>query len=154
MSKCFNDAECNNLWELFITDYPAASRSTKSQTFKKWKTGTYEGSVNANAVVVKYYGQEKQDKKEREFSDWADEKTRELDQEYHDIGVERAKLAGEQSTLDRNKKVHNIRDKSLQETREIIKIMRLKLKEEMSDFEYQKWVGNTFSRDNAAGYGL
>ena len=154
MSKCFNDAECKILWEMFITDYPAASRSTKSQTFKKWKTGTYEGSVNANAVVVKYYAQQEQDKKEQEFSDWADEKTRELDQEYHDIGVERAKLAGEQSTLDRNKKVHNIRDKSLQETREIIKIMRLKLKEEMNDFEYQNWAGNTFSRNITSAYGL
>ena len=139
---------------MFITDYPGASRSTKSQNIKKWKTGTYEGSINANAVVVKYYAQQEQDKKEQEFSDWADEKTRELDQEYHDIGVERAKLAGEQSTLDRNKKVHNIRDKSLQETREIIKIMRLKLKEEMNDFEYQNWAGNTFSRNITSAYGL
>ena len=154
MSKCFNDAECKILWEMFITDYPGASRSTKSQNIKKWKTGTYESSINANAVVVKYYAQQEQDKKEQEFSDWADEKTRELDQEYHDIGVERAKLAGEQSTLDRNKKVHNIRDKSLQETREIIKIMRLKLKEEMNDFEYQNWAGNTFSRNITSAYGL
>tara|TARA_R110000824_G_scaffold47318_3_gene134853 strand:- start:531 stop:950 length:420 start_codon:yes stop_codon:yes gene_type:complete len=139
---------------MFITDYPGASRSTKSQNIKKWKTGTYESSINANAVVVKYYGQEKQDKKEREFSDWADEKTRELDQEYHDIGVERAKLAGEQSTLDRNKKCHRIRDESLNETRDIIKIMRLKLKEEMNDFEYQNWAGNTFSRNITSAYGL
>ena len=154
MSKCFNDAECNNLWELFISDYPAASRSTKSQTFKKWKTGTYEGSVNANAVVVKYYGKLEQDKKEQEFADWADETVKELDQEYHDIGVERAKLAGEQSTMDRNKKCHRARDESLQATRDIIKIMKLKLKEEMSDFEYQMWVGNTFSRKMTSAYGL
>ena len=154
MSKCFNDAECKILWEMFITDYPGASRSTKSQNIKKWKTGTYESSINANAVVVKYYAQQEQDKKEQEFSDWADEKTRELDQEYHDIGVERAKLAGEQSTLDRNKKCHRIRDESLNETRDIIKIMRLKLKEEMNDFEYQNWAGNTFSRNITSAYGL
>ena len=104
--------------------------------------------------MVKYYAQQEQDKKEQEFSDWADEKTRELDQEYHDIGVERAKLAGEQSTMDRNKKVHRIRDESLNETRDIIKIMRLKLKEEMTDFEYQKWVGITFSRNITSAYGL
>tara|TARA_R110002096_G_scaffold152462_1_gene315452 strand:+ start:280 stop:699 length:420 start_codon:yes stop_codon:yes gene_type:complete len=139
---------------MFITDYPGASRSTKSQNIKKWKTGTYESSINANAVVVKYYAQQEQDKKEQEFSDWADEKTRELDQEYHDIGVERAKLAGEQSTLDRNKKCHRIRDESLNETRDIIKIMRLKLKEEMNDFEYQNWAGNTFSRNITSAYGL
>ena len=154
MNRTFNDTEINILWDMFISDYPGASRSTKSQVTKKWKTGTYGNAVNANAIVVKYFNQLELKQKEEDFWEAADEKTKELDQEYHDLGLARAKLAGEQATMDRNKKVILNRTKSNEEKQQIITMMRSKLKEYMSDFEYASWVDTNFNRDYVSSHGL
>jgi len=154
MNRTFNDSEINILWDMFIRDYPGASRSTKSQVVKKWKTGTYSNAINANAIVVKYFNELELKQKEEDFWEAADQKTKELDQEYHDLGLARAKLAGEQATMDRNKKVNLNRQKSAEEKQEIITMMRSKLKEHMSDFEYESWVDHNFSRDYKSSHGL
>jgi len=154
MNRCFNDNEINILWDMFILDYPGASRSTKSQVAKKWKTGTYASTVNANAIALKYLNQLEQKQKEEKFWDEMDEAQRDLNEEYRDLGIARAKLAGEQECLDRNKRSHEKTKESNDQMREIIKLMRTQLIEEMGDFQYYRWVDSHFNREYKSSFGL
>jgi len=154
MNRCFNDNEINILWDMFILDYPDASRSTKSQVVKKWKTGTYANTVNANAIALKYLNQlELKQKTESEW-DKIDEGWRDLDEAHREYGKAEAKRVSEQEGLDRNKRSHEKTKESNDQMREIIKLMRTQLIEEMGDFQYYRWVDSHFNREYKSSFGL
>jgi hypothetical protein len=154
MNRSFNDDEIKLLWEMFNDDHPDASRATKSQTVKKWKTGTYVNSINANAIVIKYITQQEQDKRETDLSDWADEITKEIDEEYKNIGIQTAKITSELATIDRNKIYYRKQKEANEKMREVIKLFRLELRQEKGEFEYDNWVSDIFNREDKSYFGL
>jgi transketolase len=154
MNKCFNDQEINILWDMFIDDYPGASRSTKSQVVKKWKTGTYANTVNANAIVVKYFNELEQ--KEKVDKEWEklDEVAKEQSEEWENIWASQKRVLSEQATIDRNKINHEKTKESNDQLRKVVQMMKSQLIEEMGDFQYNAWVDSHFNREYKSSFGL
>jgi len=154
MNRCFNENEINILWDMFIDDYPGASRSTKSQVVKKWKTGTYANTVNANAIVVKYLNQLKLKEEEEKFWDERDQIQKEQDEEWENIWASQKRVLSEQATLDRNKINHEKTKESNDQLRKVVQMMKSQLIEEMGDFQYHSWVDSHFNSEYKASFGL
>lgn len=154
MNKSFNENEINILWDMFIKDYPNASRSTKSQVIKKWKNGTYQNTVNANAIVLKYLNQLEQKEKVDKEWDRLDQANRDLDESYRELGQAQARLISEQETLKRNQRTNEIMKEGNEEMREIIKKLRLELIDEKGQYGYDAWADNNFNNTQKAQYGL
>jgi len=154
MDRSFSDNEINILWDMFIKDYPCASRSTKSQVVKKWKTGTYHNTVNANAIVVKYFNQLELKQKEEKISDWADQVYKDIDEAHRELGKAQANILSREETLKRNERNHAKTKESNEEMREIIRKISLELRNEKGEFAYDSWIDSNFTRSNKSHFGL
>ena len=154
MNRCFNENEINILWDMYIDDYPGASRSTKSQVVKKWKTGTYTNSVNANAIVVKYLNKLQLKEQEEKFWDERDQIQKEQDEEWKVIWSVQKTVYSERENLDRNKKHHQKTKESNDQLRRVVQMMRTQLVEEMGKFQYDSWVDSHFNSEYKSSFGL
>ncbi len=165
LKKRYELEELEAITELYLKHFPNSDRSQKSQIRNKWRTGCYTPSMVAYYIAIMYEADKaREEQHQKDLLELEEKNNLEYDKlsEIEKEQDERAdtydkrfdKLCRDEERAEKWHSREEQRKEADKRTREIIRLMRVKMKETMDSFEYGSWVDTNVSKSEQSYWGL
>ena len=165
LKKRYESDELESITDLYLKHFPNSDRSQKSQIRNKWRTGCYSESMVAYYIAIMYEDRidlqeqhqknllELEEKHNLEY-DKLDEIEKEQNERADTYDKRFDKLCRDEERAEKWNSREKQRKEDDKRTREIIRLMTVKMKESINSFEYGSWIDNNMSKSERSYWGF